>query len=120
MIGKELWKVRTGARWLAASAVCLPFTASLAAPPKNADPELATSFRSLHAPNGSACCSAADCRRANARLTPDGYEAMIDNVWVPVPWERVLRRVDNPVGEAVVCYVPRTKLILCFVRPPDM
>lgn len=86
----------------------------------NADPALATWFRSLKAPNGTACCSAADCRRANFRLTLSGYQAKIGDKWVPVPWERVLRRTDNPTGEAVVCYVPQTELIMCFVRPPDM
>ena len=98
----------------------LSTTASMAEPPQNANPALATWFRGLKAPNGTACCSIADCRRANFRLTPDGYQAMIGDRWVPVPWERVLRRTDNPTGEAVVCYVPHTELIMCFVRPPDM
>ena len=98
----------------------LPVTTSMAAPPQNRDPALATWFRDLKAPNGTACCSIADCRRANFRLTPHGYEAMIGRRWVSVPWERVLRRTDNPTGEAVVCYVPHTELIMCFVRPPDM
>lgn len=91
-----------------------------AAPPKNADPALATWFRSLKAPNGTACCAVADCRRAAHRLTKDGYEVLIANQWIAVPWERVLRRTDNPSGEAVVCRQPGTTLILCFVRPPDM
>jgi hypothetical protein len=93
---------------------------SAAAPPDHADPALATWFRSLKAPNGTACCTAADCRRASHRVSANGYEVMIDDKWVVVPWERVLRRTDNPTGEAVVCRVPGTTLILCFVRPPDM
>jgi hypothetical protein len=99
---------------LASIAVCL------AASPNNADPALATWFRSLKAPNGTACCTVADCRRATHRVTTNGYEVMIDDEWVAVPWERVLRRTDNPTGEAVVCRVPGTTLILCFVRPPDI
>lgn len=95
-------------------------TASVAEPPTNANPALATWFRGLKAPNGTACCTIADCRRADYRLTPDGYQAMIEGRWVSVPWERVLRRIDNPTGEAVVCYVPHTELIMCFVRPPEM
>lgn len=91
-----------------------------AAPPDNADSALATWFRSLRAPNGTACCTIADCRRATHRLTTEGYEVMIGDQWVAVPSERVLRRTDNPTGEAVVCRVPGTTLILCFVRPPDM
>lgn len=95
-------------------------TASNAEPPSDANPALATWFHSLKAPNGTACCTVADCRRSDYRLTPDGYQAMIEGRWVSVPWERVLRRVDNPTGEAVVCYVPHTELIMCFVRPPEM
>jgi hypothetical protein len=92
---------------------------SIAEPPQNADPALAPWFRSLEAPNGTGCCAAADCRRTFSRLTAVGYETMIEDEWVAVPWERVLRRADNPTGEAIVCYVPHTQLILCFVRPPD-
>lgn len=91
-----------------------------AAAPNNANPALATWFRSLKAPNGTACCSVADCRQATHRMTKTGYEVMIDGKWVEVPWERVLRRNDNPTGEAIVCRQPGTTLILCFVRPPDM
>jgi hypothetical protein len=72
----------------------------LAAPPNNAGPALATWFRSLKAPNGTPCCDVADCRRASSRMTPTGYEVMIDGQWTPVPWQRVLWRTDNPTGEA--------------------
>jgi len=54
-----------------------------------------------------------------SRLTGDGYEALIDDTWVHVPWDRVLPTTNNPTGQAVVCNAPRTKIILCFVRPPD-
>jgi hypothetical protein len=105
-------------------AVCASVGASvssLAAPPNNADPALAAWFRSLKAPNGSGCCDVADCRRASSRMTPTGYEVMIDGQWIRVPWERVLRRTHNPTGEAVVCYSQMAvEIIFCFVRPPDM
>lgn len=65
---------------------------SLAAPPNNVDPALATWFRSLWAPIGSGCCDVADCRRASSRMTRAGYEVMIDGQWTLVPWERVLQR----------------------------
>lgn len=90
-----------------------------AAPPENGDLSLAPWFNSLSAPDGTACCAIADCRRTISRITADGYEALIDNAWVTVPWDRVLPKTDNPTGQAVVCTAPRTKIILCFVRSPE-
>lgn len=111
-------------RILARSTILVAYLSSTliagAAPPDNADPALATWFRSLKAPNGTACCAVADCRRATHRLTKEGYEVLIAGQWIAVPWERVLRRIDNPTGEAVVCRQPGTTLIMCFVRPPEM
>ena len=99
---------------------CIAFlTAAIAAPPEDADPCLAPWFGGLSASDGTPCCAIADCRRTASRLTADGYEALIDDTWVAVPWDRVLRGTDNPTGQAVVCCAPRTKIILCFVRPPD-
>jgi hypothetical protein len=54
-----------------------------------------------------------------SRLTPEGYEVLVDNTWVTVPGDRMLPETNNPTGQAVVCTAPRTKIILCFVRPPD-
>jgi hypothetical protein len=91
----------------------------VAEPPQNADRSLAPWFKGLAAPDGTGCCTMADCRKTTSRLTRDGYEAMIDDAWVTVPWDRVLPITENPTGQAVVCNAPRTKIILCFVRPPD-
>jgi hypothetical protein len=92
---------------------------AIAAPPENGDPLLGPWFSDLSASDGTPCCSIADCRRTSSRHTADGYEALIDGIWVVVPWDRVLTRTDNPTGQAVVCCAPRTKIILCFVRPPE-
>src|SRR5580693_8799840 len=93
-------------------------TGAIAAPPEDGDPSVAPWFKGLSASDGTPCCSMADCRRTLSRLTADGYEVIIDGSWVAVPWDRVLRGTDNPTGQAVVCRAPRTKIILCFVRPP--
>ena len=45
----------------------------------------------------------ADCHFAAARATMVGYEVAIDNSWVVVPADRILERVSNPTGRAVVC-----------------
>ena len=99
------------------------FIASLAgafaAPPEDADAYLAPWFTSLSASDGTPCCAIADCRRTTSRLNADGYEVLVDDTWVAVPWDRIVRTAYNPTGQAVVCCAPRTKIILCFVRPPN-
>lgn len=93
---------------------------SWARPPENADPNLAPWFQSLRQPdNGASCCSMADCRAVDYRLTADSYEVFIDNRWIVVPEEKILQRVDNPIGRAVVCWTPSLG-VLCFVRASDI
>jgi hypothetical protein len=100
--------------------VCLAFLSrTVAAPPENVDTSLEPWFKSLSAPDGTACCSMADCRQTATRRAADGYEARIDDTWVAVPWDRVVARPDNPTGGAIVCYAPRTTIVLCFVPPPN-
>lgn len=87
-----------------------------AAPPPDADPALSPWFQSLHQPGtGISCCSIADCRPTDYRMTGDHYEAMINGRWVVVPEDKILNRTDNPLGRAVVCWTPQLG-ILCFIR----
>jgi len=91
-----------------------------AQPPENADPALAPWFEGLRQPGtGISCCSIADCRTADYRVTHDGYEAFIGGLWREVPPERVLHRDDNPTGRAVVCWTPATG-VMCFIKGPDI
>jgi len=102
-----------------AALLLAPVMLALAAPPENADPALSQWFRSLRQPGtGISCCSMADCRTTDYRVVGEGYEALIDGTWRPVPPERVLDHTDNPTGRAVVCYLP-SKGVLCFVRPSE-
>jgi hypothetical protein len=103
---------------LLAAATIGGLSAAWASPPENADPELAPWFQSLRAPNGSSCCSIADCRITDYRTNGMGYEALVDGRWLAVPSERVLDHIVNPTGRAVVCYAPALG-ILCFVRPDE-
>lgn len=90
-----------------------------AKPPEGADPALAPWYQSLRTPDGNmGCCSIADCRPTDYRQTRDGYEVLIDDRWLAVPPEKILERISNPTGRAVVCYTPALG-ILCFVRPAE-
>lgn len=90
-----------------------------ARPPPNPDPNLAPWFESLRQPhNGASCCSISDCRPADYRTSGDHYEVMLEDRWVAVPPDKVLRRLDNPTGRGVVCWTPATG-IMCFVRGPE-
>jgi hypothetical protein len=93
---------------------------ALAKPPAGTDYSLAPWFESLRQPGtGVSCCALADCRTTDYRTEGDHYEALIDNKWVIVPPEKVLNRVDNPTGRAVVCYTPALG-IMCFVRASEI
>jgi hypothetical protein len=102
-----------------------------AAPPENANPALAPWFQSLEVPgtNHSSCCSQSDCRPVDYRISGDYYEALLTPEqfsragvlqprWIPVPFDRILQRVDNPTGKAILCWLPGMG-VLCFVRPDD-
>ncbi|HEX5319219.1 MAG TPA: hypothetical protein VFW46_08680 [Stellaceae bacterium] len=87
-----------------------------ARPSDNADPTFYGWFESLRQPGtGASCCSIADCRPTEYRLVERGYEARLDQEWVRVPAERILRGHPNPVGRAIVCRSPVDGSILCFV-----
>ena len=105
-------------------------TTTYAAPPENADPALAPWFQSLQIPGMShiSCCSQSDCRPVDHRTVGDYYEALLtpeqfgravqQSRWIRVPFDRVLERVDNPTGKAILCWQPGNG-VLCFVRPPE-
>jgi hypothetical protein len=80
------------------------------------DPTLHDWYESLREP-GTAypCCSIADCRPTDYRMGGSGYEAWLDEQWIQVPDDRVLKNQPNPVGRAVVCRSPVNGSILCFV-----
>ncbi len=92
--------------------------AALAMPPPNADPALSPWFQDLRQPGtGQSCCSIADCRPVDSRVVQNHYEAFVDDQWMTVPADKVLRRLDNPTGRAVVCWTPALG-IMCFVEGP--
>jgi hypothetical protein len=90
-----------------------------AAPPPDADPTLAPWFNSLRQPwTNALCCSVADCRPVESRLSDGHYEALIEGEWRRVPDHLILNRNDNPTGRAIACWTPQVG-ILCFVRAPE-
>jgi hypothetical protein len=70
-----------------------------AAPPPDADMQLAPWFHSLTIPNtGSSCCGAADCRNYPVMVASDGYRVQFKGQWLKVPPGVVQDRGDNPTG----------------------
>ena len=105
---------------LFASAAFLAIAAqALAAPPENADQRLAPWYQSLKQPgSGVSCCSIADCRQVDYRVSEGHYEALIESRWMTVPDDKVLQHEANPTGHGVVCYTP-WQGILCFVSAAE-
>ncbi len=109
----------------AASLICSYPRVVVAAPPPNADPDLAPWFRSLRQPNTDlSCCDRADCRTVQYRIVDGHFQAFIGGefarwqnppyAWVDVPDGSVLHRHDNPTGEGVACWAGMR--IICFVE----
>lgn len=89
--------------------------ASHAAPPPNPDPGLSRWFGDLVDPDtGIPCCDETDCRVVEERVTNDHFEVLLEGRWHTVPAEKVLRRRENPIGRAVLCY-SKALGIMCFV-----
>jgi hypothetical protein len=106
-------------RFIVPAAAGLIAVAAVAKPPSDADYSLAPWFQSLRQPgSGVSCCSLADCRTTDYRTDGNHYEALIDGRWLVVPQDKILKRVDNPTGRAVVCYTPALG-IMCFVRAAE-
>ncbi len=104
----------------AAALVVLASSAHARPPAGGGDPALAPWFEDLRQPGtGRSCCSIADCRMVDARIVKDHYEAFVDDRWMVVPPETILRRYDNPTGHAVVCWTPALG-IMCFVEGPGV
>lgn len=89
-------------------AVCLfHVNAGSAAPPPSMtpDPALHSWFESLRQPGtGNRCCSISDCHFTSYRELNGNYEITIDGWPYKVPAETILHSIDNPTGQAVVCY----------------
>jgi hypothetical protein len=88
-----------------------------AQPPPDADPNstMGQWYRSLTVPrSGLSCCSVADCRAVEARLTAGRWEIRAGDDWLAVPPEVILKR-DNPDGRPIACVLAGT--IRCFVPP---
>jgi len=112
----SLPRLRNCAGLLALACIVWP---ALAAPPPDADPALAPWFNSLRQPwTHALCCSMADCRRVESRLSGEHYEVMIEGEWRAVPDNVILDRNDNPTGRAIACWTPGSG-ILCFIRAPE-
>jgi hypothetical protein len=123
-------------RWLLLHGLVATLLLSLvsgaaAAPPPNTALTYQQWFESLKQPDEHhlPCCSVADCHFATARATGIGYEVAIETAWVAVPSDRILERVGNPTGRAIVCYRHILDIdndhndiirIFCFVRPPEV
>jgi hypothetical protein len=110
---------------VAAGFMCNYYAPLHAAPPADANPDLAPWFRSLRQPKTDlSCCDRSDCRMVRYRIIEGRFQAFIGGefarwqnppfAWVDVPEGSVLHRHDNPTGEGVACWSGKT--IICFVE----
>ena len=62
-------------------------------------------FEHMRSPKGVLCCFYADGHRTGYDMRQGQYWVPIEGEWYPIPPEVVIKTA-NPVGEAVVWYVP--------------
>jgi hypothetical protein len=99
---------------------------------KNVPRGVREAFEHMKAPNGRICCSYADGHRTDYDIRQGRYWVPIDGEWYPVP-KRAVVRAENPIGEAIVWYLPQIGnefasgpmpegkwIILCFLPAPDV
>ncbi len=111
MVGKRIWIV---------AAIACMACPSVARPPPNPDPRLSAWFESLIDQDTMLpCCGEADCRAVEARVAVGHHEAFVEGAWQPVPEEKIVHRVDNPTGHAILCWSLDFG-IMCFVPGPGV
>jgi hypothetical protein len=92
--------------------------------------EIRAWFENMRSPKGILCCSYADGHRTGYDLRQGQYWVPIEGEWYPVPPESVIK-TENPVGEAIVWYLPQGVIegtlprgeeyrIICFVPSSDV
>ena len=98
---------------------------------KNVPPEIREWFENMRSPKGIMCCSYADGHRTGYDIRQGQYWVPIEGEWYPVPPDVVIK-TENPVGEAIVWYLPNQAgpeetlpisqwyKIICFVPSGDV
>lgn len=92
---------------------------------KDVDPYIRNWFKSLKSPHGVPCCDTSDGHFTIWRQSEkQGYEfeAFIEDQWIPIPPDTVIRNNNNPTGQPIVWYIKladRTYHIRCFILGPD-
>lgn len=80
-------------------------------------------FKSVKSPRGVPCCDIADGHRTQYEIRGAGFwipNPLNEQEWIEVPPEAVVYNAGNPVGEAVVWWVPYATnpggvYVRCFV-----
>lgn len=86
---------------------------------ENVDPAVREWFRGVRAPSGVPCCDIADGHRTQFKVEDDKLMALIEDKWVPVPPESIVKGSRNPTGDAVIWWVRQGEgyYVRCFVLP---
>ena len=87
---------------------------------EDVSPAIREWFRGLRSPQGIFCCDEADCRRTEAHLSDNHWQARApDGKWIDIPPDRVITDRFNPVGEPILCATWALSSgswnVLCFV-----
>jgi hypothetical protein len=72
---------------------------------------------------GTSCCSGEECRPTSGRAVNDHYEVKVNGVWVPVPWNKIVKQAAPDLGYHVCASasfnVSQPHQLLCVILPPE-
>jgi hypothetical protein len=71
---------------------------------------------------GNPCCDGRECRPTSGRAVGDHYEVKVNGVWVPVPWNKIVKQIAPDLGyhvcaPAILSLQPHQ--LFCVVLPPE-
>lgn len=77
--------------------------------------------RLIRPDTGNPCCNGDNCRPTSGRMAGDHYEVKVDGMWVPVPWNKIVKEAAPDLGYHVCApsFFSQPHQLFCVILPPE-
>lgn len=77
--------------------------------------------RLIRPDTGDPCCNGNDCRPTSGRMVGDHYEVKVKGMWVPVPWNKIVKETAPDLGYHVCApsFFTQPHQLFCVVLAPE-